>query len=123
MHDPAAALPEDAIARDHILTNVSLNWFTASAGSSANLYYESLHDRNAKKRRPRNTVPTGVAVSMTQGVTIRRWANRENNIVHWTEFKHGGHFAALEAPEVLVKDMCSFFRSCDSTRVRKQKVR
>jgi pimeloyl-ACP methyl ester carboxylesterase len=108
--DPAAALPEDAIKRDHILTNVSLNWFTGTAGSSANLYYETLHDPTAKSRKPRNMVPTGVAVSLTQDVTIRRWAKRENNIVHWTEFEHGGHFAALEIPKPLVADMQKFFR-------------
>jgi epoxide hydrolase len=108
--DPAAALPEDAIDRDHILTNVSLYWFTGTAGSSANLYYETLHDPAAKKRTPRNTVPTGVALSLTQDVTIRRWAERENNIVHLSEFEHGGHFAALEVPERLVADMRKFFR-------------
>jgi epoxide hydrolase len=108
--DPAAARPEDAIDRDHILTNVSLIWFTATAGSSANLYYETLHDPLANKRKRRNSVPTGVAVSLTQDVTIRRWAERENNIVHWTEFEHGGHFAALEAPEFLIRDIRQFFR-------------
>src|SRR5450631_2003473 len=85
--DPAAALPEDAVGRDHILTNVSLYWFTGTAGSSANVYYETLHDPDVKKRKTRNTVPTGVAVSSTQDVTIRRWANRENNIVRWTEYE------------------------------------
>lgn len=108
--DPAAPHPEDAVDRDHILTNVSLNWFTATAGSSANLYWETLHDPAAKKRKARNTVPTGVAVSLTQDVTIRRWAARENNVVHWTEFEHGGHFAALEVPEFLVGDVRKFFR-------------
>jgi epoxide hydrolase len=107
--DPAAVRPEDAIDREHILTNVSLIWFTATAGSSANLYYETLHDPLAKKRLRRNQVPTGVAVSLTQDVTIRRWAERENNIVHWTEFEHGGHFAALEAPAFFVDDVRKFF--------------
>jgi pimeloyl-ACP methyl ester carboxylesterase len=107
--DPAAELPEDAVDRDRILTDVSLYWFTGTAGSSANLYYETMHDPLAKKRKPRNTVPTGVAVSLTQDVTIRRWAERENNIVHWTEFEHGGHFAALEAPGVLIDDVRKFF--------------
>ena len=38
-----------------------------------------------------------------------RWAQRENNIVHWTEFDHGGHFAALEVPKVLVDDLRKLF--------------
>ena len=108
--DPAAQLPESAIGRDHILTNVSLNWFSGTAGSSANLYYETFHDPEGKKRKVRNEVPTGVAVSLTQDVTIRRWAERDNNIVHWSEFERGGHFAAMEAPDVLVEDMRKFFR-------------
>ena len=108
--DPAAALPEDAVGRDHILTNVSLYWFTGTAGSSANVYYETLHDPEVKKRKARNMVPTGVALSSTQDVTIRRWAERENNVVRWTEFAHGGHFAALEAPEFLINDVRGFFR-------------
>lgn len=108
--DPAAARPDDAIDRDRMLTNVSLYWFTGTAGSSANLYYETLHDPTTKKRKSRNTVPTGVAVSSTQDVTIRRWAERENNIVHWTELEHGGHFAALEVPKLLVDDIRLFFR-------------
>jgi epoxide hydrolase len=109
--DPAAALPEDAISRDHILTNVSLYWFSGTAGSSANLYYETLHDPAVKKRKLRNKVPTGVYVSLTQDVTIRRWAERENNIVRWTEFDHGGHFAALEGPESFARDVSEFFHS------------
>jgi pimeloyl-ACP methyl ester carboxylesterase len=109
--DPVAKLPEEAVGRDHILTNASLYWFTGTAGSSANLYYETLHDPAVNKRKVRNKVPTGVAVSLTQDVTIRRWADKENNIVHWTEFDHGGHFAALEVPELLVNDMRKFFRA------------
>jgi len=107
--DPSAALPEDAVARDKILTNASLYWFTGTAGSSANLYYETLHDPELKQRPPRSPVPTGVLVS-TEDVTIRRWAARENDIVHWTELDYGGHFAALEAPEAFVTDVRKFFR-------------
>jgi epoxide hydrolase len=57
-----------------------------------------------------------VAVSLTQDVAIRRWAKRENNIVHWTEFDRGGHFAALEVPELLVADIRKFFRTIRETR-------
>ncbi len=109
--DPAAALPEDAVDRDHILTNVSLYWFTNTAGSSANLYYETYHDPSLFAPRERGTVPTGVAVSTTQDVAIRRLAERDHNIVRWTEFDKGGHFAALENPEFLIDDVRAFFRA------------
>jgi pimeloyl-ACP methyl ester carboxylesterase len=114
--DPAANLPENAVKRDRILTNVSVHWFNRTAGSSANQYYETLHDADAKKKKLRNMVPTGVAVSLTQDVAIRRWAERDNNIVHWTELDRGGHFAALEVPELLVEDLRKFFRSLRAAR-------
>ena len=108
--DPSAELPEDAVDRDHLLTNVSIYWFTATAGSSANLYYENAHDPGAWEPKARGTVPTGVAVSLTQDVAVRRLAERDHNVVHWSEFDRGGHFAAMEAPEFLVGDVRAFFR-------------
>ena len=121
--DPGAALPEDAVDRDRLLDNVSLNWFAAAAGASANLYYEVAHDPTSNKRKPKNTVPTGVAVSATQDVTIRRWADRENHIVRWTEFDRGGHFAALEAPSFLVADVRAFFRPLRPRPLRPRPLR
>tara|TARA_A100001391_G_scaffold156790_1_gene114987 strand:+ start:475 stop:1353 length:879 start_codon:yes stop_codon:yes gene_type:complete len=106
--DPAAALPEDAVSRDAILADVSLYWFTGTAGSSANLYWESKHDP-AGTSKDRNPVPTGVLLSRTQDVTIRRWAEAENHIVRWSEVERGGHFLALEAPKALVNDVRTFF--------------
>ncbi|HEY7175065.1 MAG TPA: epoxide hydrolase, partial [Micromonosporaceae bacterium] len=53
-------------------------------------------------------VPTGVAV-FSEDIPIRRYAERTNNITHWSEFDRGGHFAALEAPDLLVSDMRAFF--------------
>jgi pimeloyl-ACP methyl ester carboxylesterase len=108
--DPAAALPEDAVDRDHMLTDVSIYWFTNTAGSSANLYYETYHDPSLFTPRERGAAPTGVAVSTTQDIAIRRLAERDHNVVHWTEFDKGGHFAAMENPDFLVDDVRSFFR-------------
>jgi epoxide hydrolase len=109
--DPTAELPEDAVDRDHLLTNVSIYWFTATAGSAANLYYETYHDPSMFAPRERGTVPTGVAVSLTQDVAVRKLAERDHNVVHWSEFDRGGHFAAMEAPEFLVGDVRAFFRT------------
>jgi len=108
--DPSAALPEDAVDRDHMLTNVSIYWFSNTAGSSANLYYETYHDPSLFAPRERGTVPTGVAVSTTQDVAIRHLAERDHNVVRWTEFDKGGHFAAMENPEFLIEDVRAFFR-------------
>ena len=103
----AHQLPEDAISRDDILTDVSMYWFTSTAGSAANLYYESMHSGDWPTPSP---VPTGVAV-FAEDVAIRRYAEQANNIVHWSDFDTGGHFAALETPDLLVQDIRAFFAS------------
>jgi epoxide hydrolase len=102
--------PEDAVSRDEILTDVSIYWFTRTAGSSARLYYESL--RSGAVRAPAVTaVPLGVASFPAEIVSgRRRWVERENNLVHWSELDRGGHFAALEEPDLLVEDIRTFFR-------------
>ena len=104
---PSTALPEEAIDRDHILTNVMLYWLTGTAASSARLYYENMHS-GSWGQQP-GTTPTGVAV-FAEDIAIRRYGERGNNIVHWSEFDRGGHFAAMEAPELLTGDIRTFFR-------------
>jgi len=96
--------------RFHLLTNVSIYRLTGTAGSSAGHYYETAHDPMMWAPRERGTVPTGVAVSRTQDVAIRRLAERDHNVVHWSEFDRGGHFAATEAPEFLVGDVRALLR-------------
>ena len=54
-------------------------------------------------------VPTGVAV-FPGDVAIRRFAERINNVVHWSEFERGGHFAAMEVPDLFIGDVRKFFR-------------
>ncbi|HET8908163.1 MAG TPA: epoxide hydrolase [Ktedonobacterales bacterium] len=104
---PGTELPQQAIERDRMLTNVMLYWLTGTAGSSARMYYENMHV-SSWGQQP-GTTPTGVAV-FAEDVAIRRYAERANNIVHWSEFDRGGHFAALEAPDLLVGDIRQFFR-------------
>ena len=55
-------------------------------------------------------MPTGVAVFTSSDVAIRRFAEQGNTIVHWSEFDRGGYFAAMEAPDLLVGDVRTFFR-------------
>src|SRR4051812_1260921 len=91
-------LPEAAVDRGHMLTNVMLYWLTGTAGSSARLYYENMHS-GSRAQQP-GTTPTGVAV-FAEDIAIRRYAEQGNNIVHWSEFERGGHFAAMEVPDLL----------------------
>ncbi|NUR87925.1 MAG: alpha/beta fold hydrolase [Nonomuraea sp.] len=96
---------EGSVGRDHLLTNVTLTWLTNTGASSAQLYYESMH--SAHRFTP-STTPTAVA-NFAQDIAIRRFAEPLNTIVRWTEFDRGGHFAALEAPDLLVNDVKEFF--------------
>lgn len=100
-------LPETAIDRDDLLTNVMIYWLTGTGASSAHLYYEIMH--SATWHETPVVTPTGVAV-FAQDIAIRRYADCGNNIVHWSEFDRGGHFAALEEPQLLVDDIRAFFK-------------
>ncbi|MNW44634.1 hypothetical protein D3C74_218720 [compost metagenome] len=100
----------DYIDRDAFLTNVTLYWLTNTAESSARLYYENAHIQGREPQGP-NTTPTGVAVFGDDFKSIRRFAERDNtNIVHWSEFERGTHFAAMDAPDHLIPDIQAFFR-------------
>lgn len=105
---PLDALPEAALDRDDMLTNVMLYWLTGTGASSAHIYYEDMH-AGTWHEAP-SGVPTGVAV-FANDVAIRRYAEYANTIVHWSEFDRGGHFAAMEVPDLLVDDVRHFFRS------------
>ena len=93
---------------DHLLTDVTLYWLTGTGASSAHLYYEV---RAAPVPPPGpDGVPTGVAVFPTDPA-IRRLMERDHNVAHWSEFDRGGHFAALEVPDLFVGDVRTFFRA------------
>jgi microsomal epoxide hydrolase len=103
-------LPDEAVDRDQLLTNITVYWVTKTAGSSARLYYEAARS-GALGPPAASTTPTGLAVFAREiARPIRRFAELSNNIVHWTEFDRGGHFAAMEAPDLLVGDVRAFFR-------------
>jgi pimeloyl-ACP methyl ester carboxylesterase len=104
----SSEVPEDAVDREQMLTNVMLYWLTQTANSSARLYYEAA---SSWGRVEPSTTPTGVAVFPRDlSMPVRTLAERTNNIVHWSEFDRGGHFAAMEVPELLVGDVREFFR-------------
>ena len=103
----AQLLGEDLDA-DFALTNVMLYWLTGTAASAARLYYENAHTTPATEP---TTTPTGLAAFGGDFSGIRRFAERDHkNIVHWSVFDHGGHFAAHKVPDLLVGDVQKFFR-------------
>lgn len=103
--DPEAELPEDAVDRDQLLTNISLYWFTQTGAAAAHALYESM---NAQEWGEASTVPTGWAVFGVDGVT-RRLIDPKHEIKHWSEFEGGGHFPAMEVPNLLLSDIRTFF--------------
>jgi epoxide hydrolase len=110
----SAKVPEDAVSRDHLLTNVMIYWLTATAGSSANFYYEiaDVLPTAATPPSPPPPLPVRLGVAVypkDAALPIRRFADQGfPNIVHWREFDKGGHFAAMEQPELFVGDLREF---------------
>jgi epoxide hydrolase len=101
--------PENILSRDEMLDNVMFYWVTATATSSARLYWESFGGR--KRILHKVTVPTGVAVFPKEIVTpVRKWMETSfSNIQHWREMPKGGHFAAFEQPDLFVGEVREFF--------------
>jgi epoxide hydrolase len=108
--------PRSAVDRDQLLTNVMLYWLTGTAGSSARIYYERAHASYWGARDEPSSAPTALAVFPHENfLALRHIAERTNNIVQWTELDRGGHFAAIEAPDLLVADIRTFFRALRDT--------
>ncbi|MCU1643808.1 MAG: epoxide hydrolase [Nocardia sp.] len=105
----SADVPEDAVNRDAMLTNVMIYWLNGTAGSSARYYYEGAGTWG--QTEPDTNVPVAVAVLPHDlALPVRRIAEQNHNIVRWTEFDRGGHFAAMEEPDLIIDDLRAAFR-------------
>ncbi|MBF6166555.1 epoxide hydrolase [Streptomyces gardneri] len=104
---PRGVEPDKILDRDRLLTNAMLYWLTGTAGSSAYVGYaqESPWGEPAQN----SGVPTAALV-FAHDVGIRRYAETENTITRWTDVDRGGHFAAMEEPQLLTTDIREFFR-------------
>jgi pimeloyl-ACP methyl ester carboxylesterase len=98
--------PRSQISTDSLLTDVMLYWLTGSAGSSARLTRESAFGGPLPC-----PVPVGVAV-FAHDITlaVRPLVERVYQVKQWSEFDRGGHFAAMEVPDLFVDDVRAFFR-------------
>jgi pimeloyl-ACP methyl ester carboxylesterase len=105
--DAAAELPEDAVDLDQLLTNVSVYWFTGTGASAANFLYETGH--STEWGAPA-TAAQGWALFAAQPF-VRAMMDPDHEIEHWSEFDRGGHFPAMETPDLLFGDVCKFFRT------------
>lgn len=105
---------ESRFTKDELLTTVTLYWVTETINASMRRYFEKRHDPapNPLRLGERIETPTGIAMFPGEKdlVVPREWAERNYNIHRWTDMPRGGHFAALEEPELLVDDIRAFFR-------------
>ncbi|WP_109506972.1 epoxide hydrolase family protein [Nocardioides speluncae] len=120
--DPANELPEDAVDLDQLLTNVSIYWFNELGWSSAHSVYEGMEAYRQFATRAASDdgesggweappmPPTGVAV-FAADMSVRRDVDPYGAYTSWNEYEAGGHFPAMEVPELLVDDIRTFFRS------------
>jgi microsomal epoxide hydrolase len=103
--------PEDAVTRDQLLTNLTVYWVTNTINSSVRLYCESQRSGRFGPMGQRIEVPTAAAVFPKEIFrTPRAWAENGFNLQRYTRFDRGGHFAALEEPDLLIDDVRAFFR-------------
>jgi len=115
--DPAAVLPDEAVDRDQLLTLVSISWFTGAGASSAHATYDGVQAWRAMAAQSssqddlQNTSsppPVGYAV-FAADTTIRSLVDPTGEVDHWSEYDRGGHFPAMEVPELLSGDIRVFF--------------
>jgi len=108
----------NSFEKDDLLTNIMIYWVTETMPSSVRIYYETRHS----SPRPESMMPfepTGPPAPVgfdlfpkEINVPPRAWVERAmgERKIHWTEMPRGGHFAALETPELLAGDVRAFFR-------------
>jgi pimeloyl-ACP methyl ester carboxylesterase len=104
--------PEHVFSKDELLTNIMIYWITQTISSSTRLYWEGREQ--PLRLSVAHSVKPPVAVALFPKeipMPPRELAERGYNIARWTEMPVGGHFAAMEQPELLADDLREFFRS------------
>lgn len=105
---------EKVISKDELLTNIMLYWATGTIASSLRTYAENtraVYAQGPPKPAARVKVPTSFAIFPGEMVpAVREWAARNFNVVTFNEQPKGGHFAAMEVPELFAKDVTSAFK-------------
>jgi pimeloyl-ACP methyl ester carboxylesterase len=106
---------DQRFSRDFLLTTVTLYWVTQTITSSMRDYFDNDNRRFRVTLGPQELVkvPTGIAVFantfVDEGTPPREWAERLYNVRRWTPMPSGGHFAPVEEPELLARDIAAFF--------------
>jgi pimeloyl-ACP methyl ester carboxylesterase len=102
---------EKRFTKDELLTTVTIYWVTESISSSTRMYKENQSYTWTMSQDEKITTPTGVAAFPAEiSRPPKEWGERSYNLQHWTPMPRGGHFAALEEPQLLAEDVREFFR-------------
>ena len=99
---------ERSFTKDELLTNVTIYWATQTINSSIRGYYEGMHSWSEPE--PRLEAPVGLALFPKDNPPPREMAERFFDVRRWTEMPRGGHFAAMEEPELLAEELQAFYR-------------
>ena len=106
---------ESKHTKDELLTNIMIYWATGTIGSAVRMYRENNGENNVQwtlAEGDQILAPTAVAIFPHDLSTPpKEWAERSFNLQNWTNMSKGGHFAALEEPDLLVEDIRAFFRT------------
>ena len=106
---------ESKHTKDELLTNIMIYWATGTIGSAVRMYRENNGENNVQwtlAEGDQILAPTAVAIFPHDLSTPpKEWAERSFNLQNWTNMSKGGHFAALEEPDLLVEDIQAFFRT------------
>ncbi len=95
--------PENKFSKEELLNNIMIYWISNSIGTSIRMYYENIYTLPPMGKI---TVPTGMAL-FPKDILLppKKWVEENLNVVHWTEMPRGGHFTAMEEPELFAEDV------------------
>jgi microsomal epoxide hydrolase len=100
---------QQRFSQDELLTHIMIYWITNTIGTSCHMYYENMHTLPPMERIE---VPCGMAIFPADIlIPPKRWAEQNLNIIRWSTMPAGGHFTAMEEPELLAEDIRAFYRS------------
>jgi len=102
---------EKSYTKDELLTIVTIYWVTQTISSSTRMYFENQKHLWTMEKDQKVPTPAGMAMFPQEiSKPPREWGERSYHVRRWTEMASGGHFAALEEPQLLAEEVRAFFR-------------
>ena len=102
---------EKSYTKDELLTIVTIYWVTQTISSSTRMYFENQKHLWTMEKDQKVPTPAGMAMFPQEiSKPPREWGERAYHVRRWTEMASGGHFAALEEPQLLAEEVRAFFR-------------